>query len=183
MYLLIHDSELPVIDGKRNQQARNSYYLSYYLKFLKHSHLVKAIYLRLWRLTTYDIGDRKNNDPDRIHEMPVPRDHLDVFVMRFFQVTSQAQEQDQPQQRQPHYNVSGMQANQRIESGAEQVSADRQVMDGDQPFPLKSRPAKEDRSQEDRYHPPELKSAAVLLPQSTFGKHDRQAAPEQTDCR
>ena len=76
-----------------------------------------------------------------------------------------------------------MEAYQRIESGAEQVSADRQVMDGDQPFPLKSRRPQEESSQNDRYHPPELKSPAVLSPQSALGKHDRQAAPEQTDCR
>src|SRR6185295_12320136 len=120
VYLRIHDSELPVIDGKRNKQARNSYHLSDYLKFLKRIHFVKPILARLCLLTTNDIDDRENNDPDRIHEMPVPRDHLDVFVMRFLQVTSQAQEQDQHQQRQPHDNVSGVQANQRIESGAEQ---------------------------------------------------------------
>ena len=47
VYLLIHDSELPVINGKRNQQARHSYHLSDYLKFLKRSHLVKPIYFRL----------------------------------------------------------------------------------------------------------------------------------------
>jgi hypothetical protein len=47
VYLRIHDSELPVIDGKRNQQARNSYHLGEYLKFLKRSHLVKPIYSRL----------------------------------------------------------------------------------------------------------------------------------------
>ena len=48
VYLLIHHSELPVIDDKRNQQARNSYRLSDYLKFLKRIHVVvKAIYFRL----------------------------------------------------------------------------------------------------------------------------------------
>ena len=46
-YLLIHDSELPVIDDKRNQQARNSYHLSDYLKFLKRIHFVKPILARL----------------------------------------------------------------------------------------------------------------------------------------
>ena len=115
--------------------------------------------------------------------MPVPRDHLDVFVMRFLQVTSQAQELDQPQQRQPNSTVSGMQTYQGIESAAEQVSRDRQVMDGDQAMPLNGRRPQEDSSQEDRYHPPELKSSSVLLPQSTLGQHDRQAAPEQTDSR
>ena len=42
VYLLIHDSELAVIDGKRDQQARDSYRLSDYLKFLKRIHLVKT---------------------------------------------------------------------------------------------------------------------------------------------
>ena len=39
VYLLIHDSELPVIDHKRNQQARNTHRLSDNLKFLKRTHL------------------------------------------------------------------------------------------------------------------------------------------------
>jgi hypothetical protein len=43
VYLLIHDSELPVIDDKRNQQARNSYHLSDNLKFLKRTHLVSPV--------------------------------------------------------------------------------------------------------------------------------------------
>jgi len=41
-------------------------------------HLLKRFTFACGFLTTYDIDDRKNNDPDGIHEMPVPRDHLDV---------------------------------------------------------------------------------------------------------
>jgi len=81
------------------------------LKFLKRIHLVKAIYLRLWLLTTYDIDDRKNNDPDGIHEMPVPRDHLERVRDAVSSGDLAGSRQDQPQQRQAHYYVSGVQAN------------------------------------------------------------------------
>ena len=29
----------------------------------------------------YDVNNGENHDPDRVDEVPVPRDHLDVFVV------------------------------------------------------------------------------------------------------
>src|ERR1044071_5477925 len=82
LHLLIHDSELPVINDERNQQARCPDQLNDSLYFLKRIHFViVTTHSRLLSLATDDIDDREDNDPHGVNEVPVPGEHLDALAI------------------------------------------------------------------------------------------------------
>src|ERR1043166_52242 len=129
-----------------------------------------------FRLTSNDVNHGKNNDPNPIHKMPVPREHLDMLGVRRCHVSAQAQDQDQHEQRQTHDHVTRMQADQRVEGGPKKICRDRQMILKDQPLPFQSGGAQERHREENGDQPPELKSPSISPSKSALSQHDCQAA-------
>src|SRR5215471_1682434 len=71
------------------------------------------------RLAAYNVHHRKDDDPDRVHEVPVPRNHLEVLRVCLAHLAGEAEGQDQGEQGHAHDHVRGVEANERVERGAE----------------------------------------------------------------
>src|SRR5258706_15982725 len=82
----------------------------------------------LLALAAYDVHHREDDDPDRVHEVPVPRNHLDVLRMCLAHLAGEAESQDKGEQDHAHDHVRGMEADERVERGTEYVRSDRQVV-------------------------------------------------------
>src|SRR5580704_4000682 len=90
----------------------------------------------MFSLTTDDVNDGEDNDPDSIDKVPVQRQDLNAFGVFFAYVAGDGENEHQQQGAQTDNHVRSMQADQRVERSAEEIGADGQPILVDQLVPL-----------------------------------------------
>src|SRR4029453_3354350 len=88
------------------------------------------------RASSDHVHGGEDDHPHRVDEVPVPGEYLDALGMRRVHGTAQAENQHQREQHEADGHVAGVEADQRVVGGAEQVGPDRQVMPVDQAVPF-----------------------------------------------
>src|ERR1700760_1320918 len=83
-----------------------------------------------------DIYHQKHDNPDRVHEMPVPGEKGDSPDLRFRRKSTEACDKNNQQEKESYGHVARMQPYQPIERASEDVGRHRQMVVIDQFVPL-----------------------------------------------
>src|SRR5215471_17891778 len=99
-------------------------------------------------LTSDHVDHGEDRHPNRIHEVPIPGKQLESPALSEH-ASAQSDSESKQQQRQSNRYVTRVQADQRVEGGAEQVCADRQMEIANQVAPLHRGVAQEFEAEQD----------------------------------
>src|SRR5262249_34693210 len=115
--------------------------------------------------TTDDVDDSENDDPDRIHEMPVQRQHVDTTGLIRTNTAGQTEQQRDQKHHKTGSHVKGMQADERVIGGTKEVGRNRQAVVVNQPVPLLRRAVHEETAQNYCEQPQPKEYAALSQPE------------------
>src|SRR5438309_1998898 len=82
------------------------------------------------------VDDGEDDDPDRVHEMPVPGHELHALDVRGLERPRPGEHADEREHHDPDDHVRGVQADQRVKRRPEQIRPDRDAFARDEPQPL-----------------------------------------------
>ena len=103
-----------------------------------------------------DVNDGDDDNPDRVHEMPIPGNHLDVLGVVCGDLAQQAEDEDEGQEKKPDDHMARMEPDERVERGAEDVRRQGEVVLVDEVLPLRPGKPEEVSSERDRDRPPQV---------------------------
>src|SRR5271168_5322041 len=132
-------------------------------------------------LTTDDVDDGEDYDPDGVDKVPVQSQNLNALGMLFFHMPGNGKHEHDQQRSQAEDDVRGMQPHERIKRSTEEVRADRQSVVINQLVPLNAGPDKEDGAENPGQRPPQTEDLYLAMLDGALGEPDRQAAGEQAD--
>src|SRR5437899_11458370 len=97
----------------------------------------------------------ENNHPHGVHKMPVKGQNIDALGVLLSYIAKQGSQQYRCHSPHAYRDVEGMQTNERIVGGSEQVGLNRKTFVVDQVAPLKSCAGEKQRSEGECQRPPQ----------------------------
>src|ERR1041384_8348074 len=128
-----------------------------------------------------NVDDGKNDNPDCIDKVPVPRNHLQTLAMHDGYEPTQTKDEYQQQKTHPYNDVAGVQSYECVERRSKQVGANRQSIVIDQLAPLDGGHGEKKTRQHNCRGPEELEETHTIPIESAFSEDDSHAAREQED--
>ena len=144
------------------------------------SPVVPELMFRFLYLASDDVNHGEHDDPHRVHEMPVERQHVEA-VRVLVRHCPRSVNAKRWREDQTYNHMKAMQADQRIVGRSEQVGADGQPVFENQPVPFARRAVKESGAQRDRPEPPVAESSDAALANRSDREVNRQTARKQAD--
>src|ERR1035438_3010848 len=136
----------------------------------------------LWLLSAEDVDNGEDDDPDGVDKMPVEREHLDPAGVFGGEVAGEREKECQRKHDEADDDVAGVQADERVEGGAEEIGADGEAVAVDELVPLMRGAAQEDASEQHRRRQPERGCGAPAGVQRGDGGVDGRAGGKQADA-
>src|SRR5215467_11948174 len=102
---------------------------------------------------TKHVHNRKNNDPNRIHKMPVQRKHSDTMRVLPSDLAGKREDRHDEEHDYSYGDVECVQTYERVVGCPEEIGGDRQPALVDQPMPLSSGTKEKQATQQNRERP------------------------------
>src|ERR1017187_237073 len=136
----------------------------------------------LWLLSAEEVNNGEDDDPDGVDKMPVERKHLDPAGVFGGEAAGEREDEGQRKHDEADDDVAGVQADERVEGGAEEISADGEAVAVDELVPLMRGAAEEDASEQYRRRQPERSCGAPAVMQRRDGEVDGGAGGKQANA-
>src|SRR5271154_3189060 len=117
-----------------------------------------------------DVNDCEHDDPNRVHEVPVERQHMRALGVFLFDETAHREGHDNQHRQQTSNDVGRVQTDERIERRAKEVRLNRESFVVNQVLPLTTRSEEEIGSKRNGRQPPEAETLRVTAPQGAHGE-------------
>src|SRR5262245_51518524 len=119
-------------------------------------------------LSPCDVDHREDDQPDDIHEVPVPGNQLDAATIHWRHEPAESQSQHGEHYHDARRHVQSVKADESVISGPEQITAWRQTVIDNQRAPLKGCSSQKDDAEQNRGRPPAEERRALR------GRFDRE---------
>src|SRR5262249_20196616 len=130
----------------------------------------------------HDVDEGEDDDPDRVDEVPVEADDLELLEVLAADALGEREDRHHGHEDEADGHVARVQADERVEGGAEEVGGDGEALVDDEVPPLDSGAAEEDGAEDESRDPPAGEAAPAAAPQSAQRELHRRAAREEADA-
>ena len=132
-------------------------------------------------LTTDDVNNREDDNPNDVDEMPIHGKGVDVFRMLLLDPMKQSEKQNREKADEPDGDVERVESNKGVIGGTEEIGGDGESLVVDEVMPFATGSDKKDRAEDKSEEPPEAERVVIRLAKTGDGEMNGEAAGEKAN--